>query len=60
MIMALLAVSKAGGAYLPLDPSYPKARLHRMLDDASPAMVLFSQATARMWHEQGCPRLPNR
>jgi amino acid adenylation domain-containing protein len=55
MIMALLAVSKAGGAYLPLDPSYPKARLHRMLDDASPAMVLFSQATARMWLEQELP-----
>ena len=55
VILALLAVSKAGGAYLPLDPSYPKARLSQMLTDASPAMVLFSQATARMWHEQELP-----
>ncbi len=55
MIVGLLAVSKAGGAYLPLDPSYPKARLHQMLDDASPAMVLFSEATAGMWREQELP-----
>ncbi|MCP4663639.1 MAG: amino acid adenylation domain-containing protein, partial [bacterium] len=33
MILAILAVLKAGGAYLPLDPSYPAQRLAWMLDD---------------------------
>ena len=44
MIVALLATLKAGGAYLPLDPDYPPARLAQMLDDAVPAVVLTSGA----------------
>ncbi len=34
MIVAALAIFKAGGAYLPLDPSYPKERLTFLLKDA--------------------------
>ncbi|MEM6846866.1 MAG: condensation domain-containing protein, partial [Pseudomonadota bacterium] len=30
LIIALMAIWKAGGAYLPLDPDYPEARLHFM------------------------------
>src|SRR6185369_11292042 len=33
LIVALLAVLEAGGAYLPLDPAYPRERLSLMLDD---------------------------
>ena len=44
MVVALLGVLKAGGAYLPLDPDYPQARLAHMLADASPALVLTSGA----------------
>jgi aspartate racemase len=40
MIVALLAVVKAGGAYLPLDPSYPLERLAFMLEDGQPAVLL--------------------
>lgn len=40
MVVALLGVLKAGGAYLPLDPHYPRERLAYMLDDAAPAVVL--------------------
>ncbi|WP_122303212.1 non-ribosomal peptide synthetase, partial [Pseudomonas syringae group genomosp. 3] len=40
MIVALLAVLKAGAAYLPLDPDYPAARLAMMLEDAKPIVVL--------------------
>ncbi|MDY7547456.1 amino acid adenylation domain-containing protein [Glaciimonas sp. CA11.2] len=34
MIIALLAILKAGGAFVPLDPRYPAARLSYMLSDA--------------------------
>ncbi|HEY2306853.1 MAG TPA: condensation domain-containing protein, partial [Streptosporangiaceae bacterium] len=44
LVVALLAVLKAGGAYLPLDPDYPQARLAQMLGDAAPALVLSTQA----------------
>ncbi len=40
MVIALLAIHKAGGIYLPLDPSLPEARLQRMLDDADPLLVV--------------------
>ncbi len=38
----LLACLKMGAVYLPLDPSYPLARLSYILDDAEPALVLGS------------------
>ncbi|WP_174994768.1 AMP-binding protein, partial [Burkholderia arboris] len=40
MVVALLAVFKAGGAYLPIDPAYSGARLAHILDDATPTVVL--------------------
>ncbi|MEH2617402.1 amino acid adenylation domain-containing protein [Bradyrhizobium sp. AZCC 1620] len=40
MMVALLAVLKAGGAYLPLDPDYPPERLAHMLRDSGAALVL--------------------
>jgi amino acid adenylation domain-containing protein len=39
-LIALLAIWKAGGAYLPLDPSYPAERLRYMVEDAKPAVLL--------------------
>ncbi|WP_316169155.1 non-ribosomal peptide synthetase [Bradyrhizobium sp. SZCCHNS2017] len=44
MMVALLAVLKAGGAYLPLDPDYPAERLAHMLGDSG-ARLLLTQAT---------------
>jgi amino acid adenylation domain-containing protein len=37
-IVTLLAVLKAGAAYLPLDPAYPAARLAHMVRDARPTL----------------------
>jgi amino acid adenylation domain-containing protein len=38
--VALLAVLKAGGACVPLDPAYPKERLAYMLEDSQTSLVL--------------------
>ncbi|MCG3209093.1 MAG: D-alanine--poly(phosphoribitol) ligase subunit 1 [Anaerolineae bacterium] len=43
MVVGLLGVLKAGGAYLPLDPAYPAERLAYMLADSG-APVLLAQA----------------
>ncbi len=42
MVVGLVGILKAGAAYVPMDPSYPKARLEFMLEDAG-AKVLLSQ-----------------
>ncbi|MCP4662639.1 MAG: amino acid adenylation domain-containing protein, partial [bacterium] len=42
MVVGILGVLKAGGAYLPLDPGYPRERLSFMLEDAQ-ARVLLTQ-----------------
>ncbi|MFE0179164.1 amino acid adenylation domain-containing protein, partial [Streptomyces sp. NPDC059002] len=44
-VVALLAVLKAGGAYLPIDPGYPAERIAYMLGDAAPVVVLVSTGT---------------
>ena len=46
LVLAILATLKAGGAYLPLDPDYPPARLAFMLEDASPQVLLTESALA--------------
>ena len=43
MVIGVLGIFKAGGAYLPLDPAYPKERLAFMLQDAHAPLVLTRQ-----------------
>ncbi len=45
MVVGLLAILKAGGGYVPLDPAYPLERLAYMLEDSAPAVVLVQGAT---------------
>jgi amino acid adenylation domain-containing protein len=40
MVIALLGILKAGGTYVPLDPSYPRERLTFLLEDCRPTIVL--------------------
>ncbi|HZM83278.1 MAG TPA: amino acid adenylation domain-containing protein, partial [Candidatus Limnocylindrales bacterium] len=48
MVAALLAVLKAGGAYLPIDLDYPTERVEFMVTDASAIVVLASAETASL------------
>src|SRR2546421_11376181 len=45
-VTCALAVLKAGGAYLPLDPAYPADRLSFMLNDAQPRLLITSAVPA--------------
>ncbi|MGH3804336.1 MAG: AMP-binding protein, partial [Pseudonocardiaceae bacterium] len=40
MVVALVAVWKAGAGYLPVDPGYPAARIGLMFSDARPVLVV--------------------
>ncbi len=43
LIVGIIAVLKSGGAYLPLDPEYPKERIDYMLQDAAVKVVLTQE-----------------
>ncbi|HEX5443890.1 MAG TPA: amino acid adenylation domain-containing protein, partial [Pirellulales bacterium] len=56
MVIAVLGVLKAGGAYLPLDLNYPAERLRFMLDDAKPALVLRQNRKSKIQNlKSPCP-----
>jgi len=43
MLIAMLAVLKSGGAYLPIDPSYPGARIALVIDDSQLGFILTTE-----------------
>ncbi|HEX9708063.1 MAG TPA: amino acid adenylation domain-containing protein, partial [Steroidobacteraceae bacterium] len=57
LIVAILAIAKAGGAYLPLDPSHPPARKRFMLADANAALLLTRSDLAAGLGEAGVPAI---
>ncbi|MGC9742560.1 AMP-binding protein [Pseudomonas capeferrum] len=54
-VIGLLAVLKAGAAYVPVDPSYPAERIAYLLADSAPALVLSEAAIDGL--PAGIPRL---
>jgi len=40
LVVSLIAILKVGAAYVPIDPQYPSARIHYMLTDVQPRLVL--------------------
>jgi amino acid adenylation domain-containing protein/non-ribosomal peptide synthase protein (TIGR01720 family)/FkbM family methyltransferase len=46
MLESILAVLKAGGAYLPLDPDYPRERLAFILEDAKASVLVTEESLA--------------
>jgi len=46
MVVTMLAILKCGCAYVPLDPDYPVARLHSMIEDAAVRLVV-----TQSWHD---------
>ena len=53
MVVGLLGVLKAGGAFVPLDPAYPKERLAFMLEDAQVSVLLTQQRLLAELPEHG-------
>ncbi|WP_156103776.1 non-ribosomal peptide synthetase, partial [Pectobacterium betavasculorum] len=47
MVVAMLAVLKAGGAYIPIDPSYPAERIDYMLEDSQPHVAIVADDDGR-------------
>ncbi|UJR87060.1 MupA/Atu3671 family FMN-dependent luciferase-like monooxygenase [Sandaracinus amylolyticus] len=46
LVVAVLGVLKAGGAYLPLDPAFPRDRVAMMLEDSGAQVVVTQRSLA--------------
>ncbi|WP_038436646.1 non-ribosomal peptide synthetase [Pseudomonas brassicacearum] len=55
MVCAVLAVLKAGAAYVPLDPAYPTERLGYLLSDSRPVALLAQPACLEVLPEHAVP-----
>ncbi len=53
MIIGILGVLKAGGAYLPIDPAYPADRIQFMLEDSSSHILLSQKKFIEGIHYEG-------
>ncbi|HET9143045.1 amino acid adenylation domain-containing protein, partial [Actinophytocola sp.] len=58
LVVGLLAILRAGGAYLPLDPTYPSARLAAILADAAPPVILTQRHLLTQLPEHTAEMIP--
>jgi amino acid adenylation domain-containing protein/non-ribosomal peptide synthase protein (TIGR01720 family) len=56
-VIGILGILKAGAAYVPLDPDYPKARLAQILAEAGSSLVVTRDALADAVHVDGVRRV---
>ncbi|MDO9119950.1 MAG: amino acid adenylation domain-containing protein [Nitrospira sp.] len=54
MVPVLLAVMKAGGCYVPLDPDYPRDRVRFMVEDSGAPLVITTSPLADRFSGQSC------
>ncbi|WP_051367206.1 non-ribosomal peptide synthetase [Hamadaea tsunoensis] len=52
MVVGMLAVLKAGAAYVPADPAYPVSRIEGLLDQADPRTILTTKELGRSLHDR--------
>lgn len=52
LLIAILAVLKAGGVYVPIDPSYPEERIDYILNDTKAKIVLTNKITEKIKDSQ--------
>ena len=57
MVIGVVAIVKAGGAYLPLDPAYPQERLRFMLEDSGAMHLLTQQSLLDRMPEHRAERI---
>ena len=53
-MLAVMAIFKAGGAYLPLDCDYPKERLQYMLEDAEAKVLITTDFLEQIDFNSDC------
>lgn len=56
LVVAMLAVIRAGAAYVPIDVDYPAERIRYLLDDAAPAVVISEMPQVSGTVSSGAPR----
>ncbi|CAM1358028.1 amino acid adenylation domain-containing protein [Tenacibaculum xiamenense] len=52
MIVGILGILKSGGAYVPIAPNYPKARIDYILEDTGIELVVSSGSTIEIFENQ--------
>jgi amino acid adenylation domain-containing protein len=57
LVVGILGILRAGGAYLPIDPTTPRERIAFMLKDAGAAVLLSQEALSGNLPDEDIPRL---
>lgn len=52
---ALLAILKAGAAYIPIDPSYPESRINYILEDVKPKLIITQKSLRKRLSKTAVP-----